>query len=664
MDEQVIKLLAIDDNRDNLTTLRAVLMDALPGCTLLTARDGLHGIELARAEDPDGIILDVVMPTMDGFEVCRRLKAEERLRDIPVVFLTALRADRASRLAALEAGAAGFLFKPLDGLELLAQVRSMTKLRAADRLRCLERDDLAALVAERTAELELELAERKRTEAQLEILSRIPEENPSPVLRVATDGRLLYANPASARLRESWSAECGDRVPADWVKHVASAMEADTCSEIELESCGRVYAFSLFPVCASEYVNIYGHDITQRRRAERERGQLEAQLRVSQRLEAIGSLAGGVAHDFNNLLSVILTNTDFALNEVPKDHLLAEELREVKRAAERAAGLTRQLLAFSRKQVLHPVALNLNRIAEDVEKMLRRIVGEDIELVKELAPDLGLTLADPGQIEQVLLNLVVNARDAMPGGGKLTLETANIAFDEDYAKRNLGVTAGPHVRISVADNGCGMDEQTLARLFEPFFTTKEQGKGTGLGLATVYGIVTQSGGSIEVESEPGKGATFRVYLPRAMKATEAVIQTIAVPRQLKGTETILVVEDEAALLKVARRALEFSGYTVLSADSGSSALQLAAEHPGSIDLLLTDVVMPKMSGRALAEAFARIRPEANALYMSGYTDDAIFREGVLDSSMRFLSKPFTAEELRQKVREVLDGDLSGGAGGR
>jgi CheY-like chemotaxis protein len=372
-------------------------------------------------------------------------------------------------------------------------------------------------------------------------------------------------------------------------------------------------------------------------------------------MEAIGSLAGGVAHDFNNLLSVILSYTDFSINALRDEDPLKPDLLEVKKAADRAAVLTRQLLAFSRKQVLQPVALSLNQSVAGLDKMLQRILGEDIDLVRRLAPELGLTLADPGQIEQVLMNLVVNARDAMPAGGKITIETSNMEIDEEYAARHLAVKPGPYVQLAVTDTGCGMDEQTRARIFEPFFTTKELGKGTGLGLSTVFGIVKQSGGNIWVYSELGRGTTFKVYLPRDLSATTATaIKPATVPRSSMGTETILVVEDEEALLKVALRALGAAGYTVLTTADGREALLLSAQHAGHIHLLLTDVVMPHMSGTVLAQEVLKKRPTIKVMYMSGYTDDSIVHHGVLDAGTRFLAKPFTSADLARKVREVLD----------
>jgi two-component system, cell cycle sensor histidine kinase and response regulator CckA len=426
---------------------------------------------------------------------------------------------------------------------------------------------------------------------------------------------------------------------------------------IEVEFVSNVYL-----VDNQNVIQCNVRDVSKRKREETERQKLEEQLRASQKMEAIGSLAGGIAHDFNNLLSVILSYTAFAMAGVPEGNPLKDDLLEVKKAADRAVALTRQLLAFSRKQVLQPVPLDLNQSATGIEKMLRRILGEDIDLVQNLAPDLGLTLADPGQIEQVLMNLVVNARDAMPEGGKLTIETSNVEIDEEYAASHVAVKPGPYVQLAITDMGSGMDGQTKAMLFEPFFTTKE--KGTGLGLSTVYGIVKQSGGNIWVYSELGQGTTFKIYLPRELSATAATATTPrTAPKRTTGTETVLVVEDEEALRKVARRTLDAAGYTVLMAASGEEALRICAQHAGEIHLLLTDVVMSRMNGRVLAQEVSKTRPTVKVVYMSGYTDDAIVRHGVLNAGVNFLAKPFAAADLARKVREVLDDGVTNLADG-
>lgn len=384
-----------------------------------------------------------------------------------------------------------------------------------------------------------------------------------------------------------------------------------------------------------------------------ERVHLQEQLRQSQKMEAIGRLAGGVAHDFNNLLTVILGYCSLALSRAGVADRLRSELEEIHRAGERATALVGQLLAFSRKQVLQPHVLDLNDVISGADKLLRRVIGEDIDLVSTTRPELGHVLADAGQIEQIILNLAVNARDAMPNGGKLTIETANVDLDEGYARTHAEVSPGRYVLLAVSDTGHGMDNETQARIFEPFFTTKALGKGTGLGLSTVYGIVKQSAGHIWLYSEPGKGATFKVYLPRVDEPVETS-ETAAPPiESLHGSETLLLAEDDAGVRELARSILEKYGYNVLTASSGPEAIA-AVQRTNNIALLLTDVVMPQMSGRELAVGIEKLAPEVSVLYLSGYAEDAIVHHGVLDEGVAFLPKPFTPEGLARKVREVLD----------
>jgi signal transduction histidine kinase len=386
----------------------------------------------------------------------------------------------------------------------------------------------------------------------------------------------------------------------------------------------------------------------------RDRAQLEEQFRQAQKMEAVGRLAGGIAHDFNNLLTVIAGYAQLALESVPASEPLAGHLAEVKKAADRASELTRQLLAFSRRQVLTVQVTNLNAIVAGMEKMLRRLIGEDIDLETRLAPDLASVRTDPGQIEQIIMNLAVNARDAMPAGGKLTLETRNVELDASYASSHATVVPGPYVLLAVSDTGVGMDDELLSHIFEPFFTTKEQGKGTGLGLAMVYGTVKQSSGYIWAYSAKGKGTTFKIYLPRAEKTEEEAGERRAEEHPPSGAETILLVEDEAGVRGLAQRVLEQYGYRVLVAQHGEEALRLLGKHDGPIHLLVTDVVMPGISGRELAEALRLSKPDLKVLYMSGYTDEAIVRHGVLEEGVQFLQKPFTPQGLAHKVRQVLD----------
>jgi len=388
-------------------------------------------------------------------------------------------------------------------------------------------------------------------------------------------------------------------------------------------------------------------DITEKR-------QLEAQFLQAQKMESVGRLAGGVAHDFNNMLQAILGQTELAMMAIDNDHPLHHHLHQIRHSAWRSADLVRQLLAFARKQVASPRVLDLNDTVAGMLKMLRRLIGEDIDLAWMPGHGLWNVKIDPSQIDQILANLTVNARDAIAGVGKVTIETENVILDEAYCADHAGFIPGDYVMLAVSDDGCGMDAKTLEQIFEPFFTTKALGEGTGLGLATVYGIVKQNNGFINVYSEPDQGTTFKVYLPRCQEqSAEAAVEDKDRPLPL-GTETILVVEDDAAILAMGKNMLEKLGYTVLAAQSPSTALNVAGNHSGEIDLLVTDVVMPEMNGKDLAERLALLRPKLRCLFMSGYTANVIAHHGVLDPGVSFIQKPFSIKNLAYKVREVLD----------
>ena len=505
---------------------------------------------------------------------------------------------------------------------------------------------------------------RQRIAEREELFGLISENAADMIAVVNVDGTRVYNSPSYQRLlgyslEELRKTSAFDQIhPDDRSKVMEASKEATRTGMgrrveyrirhrdghwISLESTASVVKNSNGEV---EKLVIVNRDVTERK-------QLEEQLHLSQKIEAIGRLSGGIAHDFNNLLGVIIGYTEALQKKLKTDHPYREAIDEIQHAGKRAAALTQQLLAFSRKQVLEPTILDLNAIAADVEKMLGRLIGEDIDLNLVLSNPIGLVKADRTQIEQVLLNLAVNARDAMPKGGKLTIETANVEFAEDSAKRPQYMAPGRYVLLKVTDTGCGMDAKVQAHMFEPFFTTKEKGKGTGLGLATVYGVIKQSGGYILVESEVGKGSAFEIYLPQAdavLQSSEAKKPQLEIARR---HHAVLLVEDEASLRKLTRNVLEEAGYAVFEASDAFQALDLVDKKETHIDLLLTDVVMPRMSGRALADLLARSRPEVKVLYMSGYTDGEIAPHGVLDAGTSILRKPFTHDELIQRVEEVL-----------
>jgi len=423
---------------------------------------------------------------------------------------------------------------------------------------------------------------------------------------------------------------------------------------IGMELAGRRKDGTEFPVEVSlSYIEIeegvfaiaFVSDISQRKL-------LEEQLQHAQKMEAVGRLAGGVAHDFNNMLTVISGYNRMLLDELSPADPLRSYVEEALTAADRAAELTNQLLAFSRRQIMQPKVVNVNAVVKQSDKMLRRLIGEDIEVVFRLKDDVGNIKVDPGHLEQAIVNLAVNSRDAMPVGGRLTVETCNVHLDENYARSHVGVKAGEFVMIAVSDNGTGMDAATRQHIFEPFFTTKEKGKGTGLGLATVYGIVKQAGGDIWVYSELGQGTTFKLYFPRVLEES-AETGAVEPARPAQSLETVLVVEDEQSVRDLTVKMLQKLGYRILTAASGAEAIEISRTHPGPIHLLLTDVVMPNMSGRQLADALRPHRPDMKVLFLSGYTEDTIVHHGVLDQGVQFLPKPFSREVLAKKLRDVL-----------
>ena len=509
----------------------------------------------------------------------------------------------------------------------------------------------------------IDVTQRKETESRLQWLSVAVEQSPIAVVMTDLDGHIQYVNAAFTQNTGYRPDEVLGKTPRVLKSGETSpAVYRDLWATIR---AGRVWrgdlvnrrkdgtlyedAMWVFPVtdARGQVVRLLAlkEDVTKRR-------SLEAQLRQAQRMESIGRLAGGVAHDFNNVLTAIFGYAELLAESFPAGASERGDLEEIRKAAQRASGLTRQLLAFSRQQVLQPLVVETNELVETLEKMLRRIVGEDIKLTLKLTPETGNIRVDPGQIEQVLMNLVVNARDAMPKGGSLLIETANADLDEAYVMEHQTVTPGHYVLIAVSDTGSGIPPEVRSRIFEPFFTTKELGKGTGLGLSTAYGIVKQSEGYIWVYSESGKGTTFKVYLPR-VDAPADTGESPAQPEHLGGKETVLLVEDDGTLRTLTTNVLRKLGYTVLGAANPEQARALAARHDGAIHLLLTDVVMPGSSGRDLARALAKTRPETKVLFISGYTGEAMIQHGLTEPGLNYLQKPYTPKVLAAKVREVL-----------
>lgn len=516
----------------------------------------------------------------------------------------------------------------------------------------------------------IDTTERRQAEQAHRLLATAVEQGAEAIAITDTEGVIQYVNPSFERITGYSRDEAIGKTPhilrsgkhkdSFYEKMWATIKRGDVWSGrfINKRKDGALYRqdATISPVRDESgqivsFVSV-GRDVSREI-------ELEEQLRQSQKMEAVGQLAGGIAHDFNNLLTAILGNSEMLIANTSEDDERRADLDEIRQAGLRAAALTRQLLAFSRRQVMEPAVLDLNEVVVNVTKMIKRLIGEHVELVMGLASDLGQVNADPGQIEQVVLNLAVNARDAMPEGGKLLIETANAELDKQYMGSHASVEPGAYVMLAISDTGEGMDEETRLRIFEPFFTTKEPGKGTGLGLSTVYGIIKQSNGCIWVYSEQGQGTTFKVYLPRVEVLEDEIVRSArrkTGPQPLHGTvsETALLVEDDEGVRAVVRKTLESNGYLVVEAGSAAEAARVAQYYEGPIDFLITDLILPETSGRDLAQTIAALRPDVRVLYMSGYSDNAVLRHGMLSPDMEFIAKPFTQELLLEKVRRVLD----------
>ena len=629
-----LRILHLEDDSMDAELVRAALASAGIDCEIMRVDSRSAFTSALETQTFDLILADMSLPSFDGIEGLALAKRASP--GVPFLFVSGSMGEEVA-VETLRQGAKDYVLK-----DRMARLGPAVR-RALDEKR--ERD------------------EREKAEEALRFARFSLDYSGEAIYQVGPDGRISYVNEAACRslgysrdeLLSMTVHDIDPDFPPDfWPEFWARCQREPV---IRTESKHRRKNGRDFPVEITinhlsfggrESNLAFARDITERK-------QLEAQFRQAQKMEAVGTLAGGIAHDFNNILTVILGHCELLLRQPQGGDAFREEITEIQTAGTRAAALTRQLLAFSRKQLLEPVVLDLNEVVTGLEKMLRRLIPEDIRITVSLEPGSARIKADRGQLEQIVMNLIVNARDAMAKGGQITIETKRLELDDAYAEEHSYVVAGPHVMLAVSDTGSGMDRETKSRIFEPFFTTKEQGLGTGLGLSTVYGIVKQSGGSIEVYSELGRGTVFKIYFPEfGEQVSEARHMS---PRDaagsLYGSETVLLVEDEVSLRSLARRALEMYGYHVLEASSAEAAIQATRAHDGPIHLVLTDTVMPGRSGPELVRVLTAERPDLKVLYMSGYTPEGILRHGLLQGVGAFLQKPFTPDALVAKVRGVL-----------
>lgn len=747
------RVLVVDD--DKLVRMVAVAMLEQDGYSVEQATNGIQALSFIERFHPDLILMDLMMPEMDGFTACAEIRRQQNGTKTPILVMTHLD-DYESIQRAYDAGATDFALKPINWDVLCHRIRYVMRsshavnvvkeyesryqdlfnkvpvglFRASPdaklidvnpallkmggypdkesclaidiRNTCVHKEDFSRFIdllmkhgtvhnfetqmyrtdgnigwTEVNAQVVLndrgeiayfdgsikDITERKEAERVAEEsthLNQVLIDNlPCVALLLRPHTREIVAsNRAGSEIGAVPGKTCfstwGQRMePCPWCL-APGVWERGEAQHQVVETEETIWDAYWIPVASDLYMH-FAFDVTETKRMEKLLREKEEQFLQAQKMEAVGRLAGGVAHDFNNILTAINGYSDLVLSRLTQADPLGNEVKEIRKAGERAASLTRQLLAFSRRQILQPKILNLNSIIASVGSLLERLIGSDIELKILLAEKLGSVKADPGQIEQIIMNLVINSRDAMPKGGKIFLETSNQEIKEDYFREKAFVRAGRYVTLAVSDTGSGMDDVTKSRLFEPFFTTKEVGKGTGLGLATVYGIVKQSGGYIWCYSEVDRGTTFKVYLPTVPEEADATPISRNIPKKVSGgTETILVVEDEEAVRLLISNTLSLQGYNVLQAVNGAKALELSNEYKGHIHLVVTDVVMPGMTGPELVERISDIRPDMKILYMSGYTDGTISQQGLLDGEIAFIEKPFGIELLAQKVREVLD----------
>ena len=707
-----VHILIAEDSLTQAEQVRHLLERS--GYSVTIAANGRQALEAAHACEPSLILSDVVMPEMDGYELCQHIKTDANLKDVPFVLLTAL-ADPGDIIRGLECGADSFITKPYDEDTLLARIKyslanrelharektemgvavvfageryfitsgrlqilnlllstyeaavrkNLDLVRTQEELRAVN-EELEQRVEERTADLRAEIAQRMKAEDDLRELQQytrgIIEASPDALLITSPEGRITDVNkstesltgmPREALIQTAFADHFSDPDAAH--KGYERVFEEGNVSDYPLDMkhqdgdttpvlCnGMPYADAKGQVAGAV---VAARDITEFRK-------LETQLHRQRRLEAIGRLAGGVAHDFNNVLQAVFTYTRFLMEATPPEDERYEDMEQIQHAAEKAATLTRQLLAYGRRQVLEPLDLDLNQAIAEMTKMIRRVIGESIQLDVIPGHHLGTVHADPSQMDQVLMNLCLNARDAMPQGGRIVVETENVLIDPAYCENHPWAKEGRYVLLSVSDTGMGIPPEVQQRIFEPFFTTKEIGEGTGLGLATIYGIVKQHMGLIHVYSEVGNGTTFKIYLPAVGRRAATVGKKILRP-VIGGAETVLVVEDDEAVRNVAVRILERAGYKTLTAVDGEEAIQVFQANEDCIDLVFLDVVMPKCSGSAVRERIEKIKPDTRVLFSSGYSPGNSHAEFITEMGLQLIQKPYSPDDLLRRVRGVLD----------
>jgi signal transduction histidine kinase len=663
MSDQPLRVLYAEDNPQDADLTRVYFAEHAPEIALQVVDTGRGCLDRLEADAFDVLLLDNLLPDMDGVGVLQEIAA--RHLSIPTVLVTAV-GDEQLVVHVLRLGACDYIAKHGNYLARLpAIVRSALddyRRRRADSSAADRRHHRVLYVEHNPADIELTWQHFAEAAPHLQLV--IARSSAEALRMLDRKGDAFDLVLSDLRMPDMQAldllAETRQRgIAVPFVVITGRGDEEAAVGALKLGAYDYIVKRDSYlrqlPYAIDNAIHRF-HLIQVNRRLQMElaeRQRAEHQLRQAQKMESVGRLAGGIAHDFNNLLTVINGSAEMLLLETKPNQDASATLMDILRAGERAAGLTQQLLAFSRRQLLQPRVLALNTLVADSSKMLTRLLGEDIEIVTVLAPSLWHVKADAGQLEQVIMNLAVNARDAMPQGGRLTIETQNVQLHEGYAIEHPSLPPGNYVMLTVSDTGVGMDRDTVARIFDPFFTTKEPGKGTGLGLSTVYGILKQSGGWIWVYSEPAKGTTFKIHLPRADEPVDDDFEPVVELPAVGGTETVVVVEDDEVVRRLTSTALRSYGYAVIEAANGKEGLEAIERHAGPIHLVITDVVMPVMSGRELAGALQRTRPDTQVLYVSGYTD-AVVRHGFLDPSVLYLQKPFTPSLLARRVRDVLD----------